>query len=133
MVEGEGVRSLMKKQRTSFFKALISKDAREQRKHEILEEKERKKKFDARFEASALSWFWFLGCISVLSSNFLLGVLAIVASCAWWQMIYWLSYKYGPLIKGNGPSFGGKSQSVFFGPRGGRFRLSANGKRRIYF
>jgi len=122
------------RRKTSFFKALISKDARERRRKEILEEKERKKKFNAQMEACALSSVWFAGsALVVMNGELLGGALALMASYGWWKLMYALSYKYGPLIHYQTLSFGGSQKGVFFGPRGGRFRMSADGKRRIYF
>lgn len=90
----------MREKTTSFFRALVSKDAREQRRQEIQQERERRKKIYARWEASALSWFWFLATISVFQYNFALGILALLGSCAWWTLVYLISYNHGPIIKG---------------------------------
>jgi hypothetical protein len=122
----------------SFWEGLLSEEARRTRREKIRAEKEAKieakKRFSAWGEAIAFtSPLWFLSVL-VLFASILGGVIALFASFCAWHLMYWLSYRYGPLVKGSHRiRKSRKVDSVFFGPRGGRYRMSPDGKRRIYF
>lgn len=136
MVEGTRHRTPTMKnqqQKTSFLKALISKDARDKREQEKTKEAQAKKKRNAKIEASALLFLPFLVSLTWLPHKPFNGFVALLICCIIWQLTVALSYRYGPLVPARRPGKRSKQQSVFYGPRGGRYRMSTDGKSRIYF
>jgi hypothetical protein len=138
VVEGTGRQTAVKR-KTSFFKAIISQDARQKRRTEIqeeIEEKERQIKRRAWIEATCLSTLvaLFGASMSTTPDLALPGVILLVSAILGWSSLYRLSFKHGPLLKATqGRGRRSSQDKTFHGPRGGRFRMSADGKRRIYF
>jgi len=127
------------KRKTSFLKAILSRDAREQRQKEIqdeIEAREKQKKKRAQIEATCLSVLIALFGTSMSMAEGLthLGLLLILSAFLAWSPLYNLSMRHGPLLKGTPARRRiGEGDQIFYGPRGGRFRMSADKKRRIYF
>ena len=125
--------------RTSFFKALVSKKARDRRRFEIQlekEEEEQKKVLRAKVEGTVLSVFLIIiGMgLSLVEGRGLLCVLIIIGAFPFWKLMCAFAYHLGPIFGGKPRTvYRSKKQSVFHGPRGGRYRMSADGKSRIYF